>query len=168
MNRRTFRSLLIADADASSRQVRAAGLRSLALGAALAVGAFAAIARWGSGARPVVRLLLLALVGTGYILGAQGAYRALTGIARGAEVPERGRALRAVFGLVAIAGFFAAAFVSLATLNAPPPTSSGPQPQGREIALPFPTEGQNEVRYQIGDASLTIIRVQHESDAGRP
>ena len=117
-----------------------------------------------SSVRTLSRLLVVVGVLASYLLAVQGAYRWLTGVARGAEESESttsGRIGRVVFLLLAGFGLLGALVGSFVALTPPEP----PAPTSRGLDLPVPPDGVNEVHYDVGDATVTIVRVQHDAAA---
>jgi hypothetical protein len=164
---RSFGDYFIAPPDASPREVRHAGAMSFAVGVATAATAFvltAFDARWTDGAilRTRARLLVVVIVACAYVLAAQGLFRWITGIARGADEGARstaGHVGRIAFALIAGCGLLASIVASLAAITPSPPV----EPASRGLDLAVPSTGVNEVRYNVGDATVTITRVQHDA-----
>jgi hypothetical protein len=153
---------IFAAPEATRPQIRRAGFVRLAIGLAIGSAAFAFAARDGHASHGLLAAhgglrIVLALVvaaSTAFALG--GAYGALFGLARGAEVESRAvRTAQGVFALVAIAGVFASLVVFLGI--SAPDERSFPTANGTEFRLPGPNE--RSVTYQVGDGAITIERV---------
>lgn len=162
-----------APADASPRTVRMAGIRSVLLGSVFAALGFVIAlheSRWFHGAlfsRGGVRVAFVLLVLGSYVPALVGGYRAVFGIARGADADASGggkRALQSLYVITAMLAFFAGA---IAILGATAP-DAGPDiaSPGRDVRLPGPNE--RSVTYSVGnDASITIERIVRDAAAPR-
>jgi len=142
-----------------------AGMRSVLLGSVLAALGFVFAshdARWFRGAlfaRGGVRLAFVLVVLASYVPALVGGYRALFGVARGADADATAggrRALQSLYVIAAMLAFFAGAIAILgATAPDAAPDIASP---GRDVRLPGPNE--RSVTYSVGnDASITIERI---------
>jgi hypothetical protein len=153
----------VAPVGATRSGVRRAGVRSTLVGLAIVAVGFAISIRDARAEQPWVvggwNLLLTALVMGGYVLSAQGLYRAISGIARGETAPAgMFRALSIGYGLLAFGGFFATAFALFALSTLPPPPEPAPERARRQWEVRLPEPGESEVRYDLGDGAVLTIR----------